>query len=212
MKTVYTFLGDFYNEHSKINSVLQSLELDNVRLIDEKIENVIEVLDRKPDGIIIFKENRLNPKDIDDIYWLTQEIDRKLHDYVDGGGSLIAIHSALTSYPTDSLYVEMLRGKYIGQSNEVLPVKYSFTNAQATGYEDLIDYETSDIHCFVAVDDMTNVFLNSFSSYGEYPAGWFHEYGAGKIMCVVPSHTHEGLGHPDTAKLYVQAIKYCLSL
>lgn len=213
MRQLHAFLGDFYHPHAPIHEWIRktTTAIGHIQLKSFEIQDFEHSLDQSPDILLIFKENRLNPEDIDDHYWLTPAIDEKLAHYVKNGGKLIAIHSALASYPTDSHYQALLKGKFISKPNKPALVKYASAQVQGRGYNAFFDYEVLDEHYFVHVEtEETHVFLQSMSEHGTYEAGWHHEYGKGKVVCLTLGHTTEALNHPQSQSLLTYAINYCL--
>lgn len=213
-KIIYSFLGDYYHNHDDSYEVIKKVTqtVGGIDLFDEKIENIEVALAKNPDVLIIYKENRLNPNAIDDEFWLTPEIDEKIYNYVKNGGKIIGLHAGISSYPSDSKYMDILKGKFLTHPEKMCEVKYVFDNPQAVGYKELIDYTIVDEHYFTAVDVAnTTVFLRSVSEHGEYPAGWYHPYEKGYVICVTPAHSKEGLNDTDTLNLYTHILKEILN-
>ena len=212
-KEICTFLWDFYHNHDNAYPVIKKAveRIENVSLTDCKIEELSAVIDKNPDVIFLGREDRLNPEDETVNRWLTNALDDKITSYVKNGGSLIAMHTAIASYPENSKYVDMLKGYFITHPPEHYLVRYKsneklpFPNSQA------YDFEIMDEHYVVYVDtENTNVFMSHSSAYGEGHAGWYHSYGKGKVMVIVPTHNKEGFEHPEMLRLIHEAITLAL--
>jgi len=217
-KKVFAFLGDFYHQRAPMEKAVQKAisDLENASLVSQlaTAENINLALDADPAMIILGAENRINPQDEVIEFWLTNELDDKLETYVASGGNLVVLHSALASYPADSKYRKMIKGEFISHPPEHVKVRY-YTSAEEgilsgdAGY----DYEVIDEFYVVDVDtEETNVFLYSECEvYGEGLGGWYHDYGKGKVVCVVPTHNVEGFEHEETLRLYRDAIEWGLN-
>lgn len=124
-KTIYSFLGDFYHERDNVYpAVKKAAEIlgDDVILTDCALSELSEVLDldKTPATIIMACEDRINPESDQVNHWLTPEMDNKITSYVKNGGSFIAIHAALASYPKDSKYTDMLKGYFIDHPQSII--------------------------------------------------------------------------------------------
>ena len=239
---IYSFLGDFYHKHENIYpSVKKAAEQAGETLHDRKcISELSDVIDKNPAVIIIAAENRVNPEAEPENLWLTPELDEKLTDYVKNGGSFIAIHAALASYPEDSKYVDMVKGYFVSHPTEHYLVCYTSNekfekmpfcgnvgniadcenagnseiskNSEISEKPAAFDYEVMDEHYVLNVNTAaTNVFMTLSSEFGEGCGGWFHSYGNGKVIAVVPTHNKEGFEHPETVRLYKEAIIWAKS-
>ena len=217
-RKIFAFLGDFYHQ---LSTMEQAIETAVSRFTDVNLkcqlptaENVSQALEQNPEIIIIGAENRINPEDEVVQYWLTDEIDDKLEAYVASGGSLIVLHSGLASYPTDSKYRRMIKGEFLSHPSEHCKVRYLNQdnslpeNLGKDGY----DFEVIDEFYIVDVDvEETNLFLFSeCEEHGEQIASWFHDYGDGKVSCVVPAHNAEAFEHLEMQRLYRDEILWGL--
>ena len=121
-------------------------------------------------------------------------------------GALLALHSGL-AYQTDGIYRRMLRGWFLHHP-EQKTVRYRIvTGAGHVRLTADADFAFKDEHYFVHCEEaQTHVFLRSESEDGESIAGWTHAYGAGRVLCLTPAHTLEGL----TDRAFVQLLADCL--
>jgi len=216
-RKVVAFLGDFYHQRVPLEQVVQRV-LSSIR--DVKLEtqiptaqNMEHALEQTPAMIILGAENRINPEDEVVQCWLTDNIDHQLEAYVAKGGSLVILHSALASYPSDSKYRKMIKGEFISHPPEG-EVRYFCAEGKCPFSEQgHYDYTVIDEFYVVEVDEAeTHVFLYSESeTYGKGLAGWYHAYGQGKVICLVPTHHMEGLTHEETLRLYHSAFEWGLA-
>ncbi|MCL2373306.1 MAG: ThuA domain-containing protein [Defluviitaleaceae bacterium] len=203
---IYSFLGDFYHPHENIYpTVKAALEAAGETLADSQLADLPAILDNNPAAIIMGVENRLNPESDNVTHWLTPEIDQKIEAYVAAGGSIIALHAAIASYPQGSKYIQMLRGYFISHPDEHCLVSYK---GQLGGSH---DFQLMDEFYVVDVDqENTNVFLTSESLHGQGIAGWYHNYGNGKAIVIVPTHRKESNQNPATIRLITAGINWAL--
>ena len=215
MKKICSFLGDYYHNKKIIYDAIGNAltNVDNVLLASLELAEIQDAInEQKPELIIISLENRINPTDEVVDTWLTKDLDTLITNYVKDGGAIIVLHSALASYPHDSKFINMIKGHFVTHPNEHCMVRYTTNDnipfTDKTGF----DYEILDEHYFVEVnEDETNVFMKSFSKeHGEQIAGWFHDHGKGKVMCIAQTHNEEGYKHKDTIRLIERAVEYML--
>lgn len=207
MKKIVALVGDYYHNaevsSKALNSALQPLiDEQEVELSYTTVDEFMDVLLKRPDLVILFKENRLNPQDNQVDVWMTPAVSEAITQYVDGGGSWFAWHSGMASYDKDSAYINMLRGYFKHHPEKHQMVTYK-ENAHPS-------FELLDEHYFVFCDEAhTEVFLRSESIDGSSIAGWRHEYGAGKVYCLTPAHNEEALLHPQMQEHLVRAVRWC---
>lgn len=215
MQTIYAIVGDYY--HSE-DSIRQCLDLALKPLTDSgdcqletiSAEELADRLPSKPDAVILYKEDRVNPKDETVRHWLTEDISAAICRYVEEGGGLLVWHSGLASYPPESAFIRMLGGYF-----EYHPSKHQIVSYKGTLPADpsrAISFDILDEHYFVICDPAnTNVFLESDSVDGHSNAGWHHAYGQGRVCCITPAHNKEGLLHEKMLELLRSSVQRCLA-
>ncbi|ACK42554.1 MULTISPECIES: ThuA domain-containing protein [Dictyoglomus] len=198
MERVLAIVGDYYHPEEKIKETLEFV-LKNTYWVDyASINNFSMLIREDPYLVIIGRENKLNPQDKNSLIWMDDEIENLLVDYVSNGGRLLVMHSGLASYDVSGKYVRELTRGYFKYHPERKMVKYY---GRYPDKDKDIYFEIFDEHYFVEVDkESTNIFLYSTSLDGESVAGWYHEYGKGKILCLTPAH-NEALANENLRKL-----------
>ncbi|OTP24961.1 hypothetical protein A5802_002871 [Enterococcus mundtii] len=204
MKKMITLLGDSYHPHDLLANYFQGISKhfpQELKMTDRTIEQLTKALHEQPDLFLLSKENRLAPE-TNDAFWLNETYDQLITEYVASGGSLIAYHSGLSSYPIHSAFSEMLRGRFLHHPKPT-EVTYREPNGKS--------YKIWDEHYFteVAIGE-TEVLMHSYSHYGESIAAWRHLYGKGKVFCMTPAHFSEGLQHEGNQKVLFDGISWCL--
>jgi type 1 glutamine amidotransferase len=214
MKQLYALLGDYYHPAEYIRpSLLQAVEhsalMQEVEIHYAEIEELQNVLRQKPDCVILFKEDRVNPNEADVRTWMSDEIASDISRYVSGGGSWLAWHSGLASYDKDGEFISMLRGYFEYHPKVHQVVFYKQVN---TGPSTASGFDILDEHYFVNCDEAnTEVYLLSESIDGKSIAGWRHRFGSGKVCCFTPAHRIEGLLDPNLLHVLGEVIRWCCS-
>jgi type 1 glutamine amidotransferase len=214
VKRIVAILGDYYHPYEWIKSSLdQALnelsEMEQIELVEITTDQLEDELKQNPDGVILFKENRLNPTDNVVNHWMNDAVQKSISDYIESGGGLLAWHAGLASYPTEGQYVKMLRGYF-----EYHPVEHQvvyYTGTQESDSLNTVDFDFKDEHYFVEVDEKnTTVFLKSSSVDGTSIGGWRHSYGNGRVCCLTPAHNREGLLASNFTFVLGETIKWVM--
>ncbi|MBO1511334.1 ThuA domain-containing protein [Metabacillus bambusae] len=215
MKKIVALLGDYYHSEEGIQASLNRAltllnENEKVECIEIQTSQLIEELKKKPDAVILFKEDRVNPTDEKVDTWMTDEIGETIAQYVDQGGGWLGWHSGLASYADESSYTKMLKGYF--EYHPELHSQVKYTSVKGNDVFGPVSFEIIDEHYFVKINqEETNIFLKSESEEGQSIAGWFHDYGKGRVCCLTPAHNKEGLLDPRFTELLSKTIKWVSS-
>jgi type 1 glutamine amidotransferase len=213
MKQLIAVLGDYYHPFEAIKkSLSQVLELPSmkekyqVEIVES--EDLTAAIARKPDTVILFKEDRINPNGDEVRTWMTYEMEETIAHYVKEGGGWLAWHSGLASYRRDGVFTGMLRGYFDFHPEINQQVTYRTLNKKEQSQESV--FEILDEHYFVYCDEAnTDIILESESIDGKAISGWRHRYGEGRVCCFTPAHRPEGLLHPGVISLLAENIRWC---
>lgn len=213
-KKILCILGDYYHDHDiayealkKAVDMLNKSGPHTIELIDSDVDGLEETLSRDFDLVILGKENRVNPADEVVNNWMTYDIENKIVDYVNNGGSWLAWHAGLALYNKTGEYTKMLGGYFLSHPSQHEIVRY-IPKENSSGIRLKESFESIDEHYFVKYNlDGSLVFLDSESPYGNVEAGWAREFGAGRVCCLAPTHREEGL----TNKLMLETLAACIS-
>lgn len=207
-------LGDYYHTDEWAK---QSLEIalgygkEDLQIDYCSPEQLTEVLAKQPDVVILFKENRVNPVDENVVTWMTEELSLEITNYVENGGGWLAWHSGLASFPVEGSYVKMLRGTFLYHPEKHQLVHYKTSEGNVI-LPRSTSFEIIDEHYFVHCDrENTNVFLLSESIDGHASAGWSHSFGFGRVCCLTPAHSKEGLMNHDFLKILRSCVNWLIS-
>jgi len=208
MVKIVALVGDYWHDEASVRAGLEAAIIrlsykDEIELQYISYQEVSPVIDNQPDLIINTKMNKLNPKDEQVFTWLTEELDKKIELYVKAGGSFLAWHAGLAGYPSESHYTQMLRGAFDYHPPGLRDVTY--IQKEKT-------FNLSDELYFVTCDEAnTEVYLRSTGIDGDSIAGWEHRYGKGKICCLAPAHTKEGMLNENISRLLASKIDWLLN-
>ncbi|HEY5584364.1 MAG TPA: ThuA domain-containing protein [Ruminiclostridium sp.] len=218
-KKIFLILGDYYHAHDlayqaivKASAMATEGTSQSVELIDSSIENLEEALNQNVDLVVLYKENRVNPTDEVVYNWMTPKIEAKILEYVNRGGSWLAWHNGMASYPETGEYSNMLRGYFLHHPSENKNVKY-FAKENDVGISLEKSFEAMDEHYFVQCNaQKDSVFLSSESVDGKCEAGWAHEFGTGRVCCLTPTHREEGMTNEGMLQILSDCVKWCCKI
>jgi type 1 glutamine amidotransferase len=203
-------LGDYYHSSEWAKQSLEiafSFGKADLQIDYCSTRQLPEILAKQPDAVIHFKENRVNPADENVETWMTEEVSSKITNYVENGGSWLAWHSGLASFPVDGAYIKMLKGYFLYHPQKHHLVHYK-AFADNSALPSATSFDIVDEHYFVHCDsENTNVFLFSESIDGQSAAGWCHSFGDGKVCCLTPAHNKDGLLNEE----FLETLKNCVN-
>jgi type 1 glutamine amidotransferase len=217
MKKVVAIVGDFYHDvdlakESLLTALSSFIEEKRIELKFALVTQISEELMSRPDLVILFAEDRIDPQVNPDLKWMTKDVSDQIVSYVEQGGAWFGWHSGLASYDEESSYVGMLRGYFLSHPKDNQPVTYTSDKETVFG-ETVQPFGFLDEHYMVFCDEPnTNVFLRSASVDGESIAGWHHTFGKGLVCCLTPAHRREGLMDPTFIRILRNSISWTASL
>ena len=209
MKKIAAVIGDFYHHpesiHESMGAALQQLD-ERAAVSYVKVTELKDAIAKQPDLIVLYAENRIDPREEQSQLWMTKELEADIAQYVQNGGRWLAWHSGMASFPLEGDYVKMLRGHFAYHPDQQT-VKYTAAAEQSLIRKDTT-FEFMDEHYFVECDEAnTQVFLRSESVDGSSIAGWHHDYGQGRVYCLAPAHNCGGLLNRDFLHVLTQVFQ-----
>lgn len=214
MEKIWAVIGDYYHPAEWIRQPLQRAidAAGEIEVLECSEKELQHLLSQRPKAVILFKENRINPADSAINHWMDEDLQRTISNYVQSGGGWLAWHSGLASYPVEGMYVNMLKGYFQYHPDPHRLVHYQI-NPKPDLRMDSVSFDIVDEHYFVHCEETeTNVFLRSRSADGDSVAGWYHQFGNGKVCCLTPAHRKEGLLHPQLIDVLGKCIQWVSSL
>ncbi|MGG4144133.1 ThuA domain-containing protein [Paenibacillus algorifonticola] len=220
MRTILAVIGDYYHPAEAIAEGLQQslaplMVSGDIELSYTTVKYLAEELAAKPDAVILYKDNNVNPADEQVQQWLGDETEQAILQYVRAGGGWFAWHSGLASYPSEGGYAQMTRGYFQHHPEQKLVRSLTVEPAGRSGEEHVHiaadqAFETVDEHYFVHCEEAsTTVFMRTYSEDGQSIGGWSHAYGEGRVCCLTPAHNRESLLHPVLGELVNACVQWC---
>jgi type 1 glutamine amidotransferase len=211
---VCAIVGDYYHDPEITVGALDRLperERFDFVVHRERKRFPREVIENS-DILLLARMGRLRPEKSGEL-WLSESDERFILDFVDRGGSLLALHAGAASYPPAGPLHSLLRGRFLHHPPLHPAVHYVvFQEAReiTVGVE---SFTVEDEQYFVEVEaGVTEILLMSQTrEHGESPAGWAHESGAGRVCVLVPGHTETAMIHPMMQRLLQNALDWCLT-
>ena len=143
--------------------------------------------------------------------WMSDAQQKAVWDFVNNGGGFLAVHNAHTMYPKGGLYYKLFGGDFGGH-----PAPYRFTirieNKSHPITAGVEDYDIFDEQHMSKYDlDQEHLLLRSVAPDNKQAAaGWWNEFGKGRMCYLSPGHTPEALNHPMTQRLLRNAMRWVL--
>ncbi|MGD7043263.1 ThuA domain-containing protein [Jeotgalibacillus proteolyticus] len=210
-KKMLAILGDYYHpaDRAKVSLELAVEQMkEPVDVAYREVQDLEKTLRAEWDCVILFAENRLNPEDEQVETWMSAAAADAIASYVKQGGSWLAWHSGLASYKELSTYTNMVKGSFDYHPEKHQMVRYAIERDSA--FSKLDSFSLLDEHYFVSCEtEDQDIFMRSSSVDGESIAGWSHQYGSGKVVCLTPAHNKEGLTDPSFTRLLAMALERC---
>jgi type 1 glutamine amidotransferase len=190
-KTIVALLGDASHEHDVLLADVREVfsgKMPGFEFADARPETLEALLDKDPALLILSKMNPHKLADGSQVDWMDVRREEKIVGYVEAGGNLFVWHSGLATFPPEGKYIQMLGGHFFHRPPDFLKVTYSPV-AGTPMTPDFPAFEAMDEHYQVVCDPgKTTLFLNSSSAEGVSPAGWYRNFGKGRICCLAAPH------------------------
>ena len=157
--------------------------------------------------------------------WKTEAVQQAFVDYVENGGGLLAVHSAVVSGKNDAVFDNLIGCRFISHPHEA-PIMVQPVKPHPV---------TADVHMFCENDEQyrlemitpdADVLIASYSPpqgdesmhdedpYNNVraricPAGYVRTQGKGRVCVIVPGHTHAVWKNPQFQKTLENALHWC---
>lgn len=209
MKKILALLGDYYHPADYLSTGLQEVLGEGYSLqIKKDYQNIDWAKLSEYDIFLLAAEGKIKPEESDNI-WLTAAAEKAIIDFVTAGGGLFVFHCGLADYPVNGSLRELIKGHFIQHPAEhpEIEVKTAIEHPLTVGIE---EFKIIDEQYFVEVDEEdTNIFLTASSEeFGGSLAGWYHNYGQGKVCCLTPGHTLEVLREKMMQRLIINSVNW----
>jgi type 1 glutamine amidotransferase len=146
-------------------------------------------------------------------FWMTDDQQKAIWDFVERGGGFLAVHNAHTMYPPNGPYYKLFGGDFGGH-----PKPWTFTirvenkrHPITAGVEDFEIFDEQHMSKYNL--DQEHLLLRSVARDNQQAAaGWWNEAGKGRFCYLSPGHTTEALNHPMVQLLLRNAARWLLRL
>ena len=212
-------IGDNYHPPDYIPPSLQPV-LENIGLPARFIYDVTQLNARNLKGIrllIILRDGMNWPEPVGDcVFWLTEEQEKVIADFVKNGGGFLSLHNSTALKRLDdkpSLYRDVLGSSYNGHGpgDEKFEVKVVNRDHPITaGVNDYVavdERHTPIIHA----DDIT-LLMEAVSGDKTSVNGYVRTHGKGRVCHLANGHNLEVLQNPEMQKLMTNGALWCLGI
>ena len=133
MKKICAIIGDFYHNPETLAKAIKNLpDRKRWELFLHKEEGFPRRALERMDLLILARMGRLRPEESDD-RWCSESDERFIFDFVEQGGSLLALHAALASYTPNGPLHMLMRGHFLHHPPLHPAVQYLVLEANGEG-------------------------------------------------------------------------------
>ena len=207
-------MGDRYHSATHIrNGLMVPLALENIPVVYiENHEALTADALKDFNLLILFKDGNTWPNGYESgtqKKWMTDEQQQAISDFVNNGGSFLALHNSHGLYPKGGPFYEIFDGDYGGHPEpEEFMIRIENKEHPITaGVEDFRVYDEQHMSKYYG-DSEQLIMRNVSDANKSAPAGWWREVGKGKFCYLSPGHTPEALKHPMVELLIRNSIRW----
>ncbi|KAJ3052937.1 hypothetical protein HK097_005385 [Rhizophlyctis rosea] len=230
---IVAVVGDYYHNPAHIKTCINTaLADDEASSAHSSISTSVSYIpnaellaalksNTPPRAVILASLGDLTPTADARTYWLTQDLQNAIAHYVKSGGAWIVLHSGLAGFDWENskVYLDVTKG-YFTFHPDLCTVHHIPTSVGATASSPITPRAftlPSDEHYHIKLTDAdnTSVFLKTTSDLGkegEQVAGWYHEYGQGRVIAVTVAHTEESLSDPNVVGIVRDCVRWAANL
>ena len=140
-------------------------------------------------------------------FWMTDEQQKAIWDFVNNGGGFLAIHNAHTLYPPNGLYYQLWWHSAAIRNRTRSASALKNKNHPITAVEDFDIYDEQHMSKYCR-PGAPSAALFVLIILNRRPAGWWREMGKGRFGHLLPGHTPEALNHPMVQRLIENAARW----
>ncbi len=163
--------------------------------------------------LVILRDGQIYPPEsARGVMWMTDDQQKAVVDFVQGGGAFLNLHNSMGLYPAGGPYLSIVGGHYIPHgplerfTTEVVDhdhyITRGVTNFFCADEQHTPPYETNKVH----------LLLRNVSDDGKKigAAGWEYEPGKGRVVHLANGHTREALNNPMFQLLMRNSVNWLL--
>ncbi|MBD3183226.1 MBL fold metallo-hydrolase, partial [Candidatus Poribacteria bacterium] len=166
---------------------------------------------------VILRDGMIWPEpDGKQVFWMTEEQEKAIAEFVKNGGGLLALHNSTALKCLDEkacIYRDMLGCSYNGHGpgDEKFDVKVVNKDHPVTrGVEDYVAVDER--HTPIMHTDDATILLEAVSDNEKSVNGFVRNYGKGRICHLANGHNLEVLQNPNMQKLMTNAALWCCGM
>lgn len=215
-------IGDRYHHPGYIRPALEracrQAEVDvrfvyDVRLLTRELVADYDILIILRDGMLWPTPGENDPFGKERVFWLTEDQERAIAEFVGGGGGYLAIHNATALKALDgraSLYHEVLGASYAGHGPERETYAVVVTRPTHPVAATVSQYQVNDERHWprLHVSDV-EIFLEAVSGEQRSVHGFTRLYQKGRICYLANGHNRETLELAAVQEMLVKALRWC---
>ena len=141
---------------------------------------------------------------------LTDEEEKSLVDFVEGGKNLLAVHSATVVDEKNAKYIDLIGGRFVTHS-PYHEFEVKIEDAEHPVTKGLEDFKISDeLYVLDREPEGAHVLATAVWEDKTQPMVYTKKYGKGKVLYNALGHNELSFNNPAFRKLIVQGIKWLL--
>jgi len=175
------------------------------------------------DAVLICKSDEVSQADKSE--WKTDAVQKAFIEYIENGGGLVAVHSALVQGKSTEALDKLIGCRFLGHPNNC-PVTVAPLKSHPVTDGVSLFIETDEHYKIEIIMPDADVLLASYSpAQGEeskyesepyfntpssiYPAGFVRTQGKGRVCVLTPGHLTSVWLNPQFQKLLTNALNWC---
>lgn len=168
---------------------------------------------REYDAVIIAKGNALNGANAQAPWFeegITYVDPNGYKKYVEEGGAILVMHAGATYTSERCPSMSAFLGTRFITHPPQCPVEFKVANANHLIMEDIHNFTfPQDEHYQIEIlDERLEVFAQTSSPAGTFPAGLSREYGNGRLCILTPGHNAFAINYPEYQKVLLNALDW----
>jgi len=216
MPNALVLIGDNYHPPAYIRPSLEII-LQKIGMPARFIYDVTKLSARSLENVrllIVLRDGMLWPEPGGDmVFWMTEDQEKAVAEFVDNGGGFLALHNATTLKCLDdrpTIYRDVLGSSYNGHGAGDEKFNVRVVKADHPVTAGVNDYAAVDErHAPIIHTDDITILLEAVSGDQTSVNGYVRTYGKGRICHLANGHNLDMLQAPDVQKLMINGALWC---
>lgn len=138
---------------------------------------------------------------------LTDQELTAFREYVEGGGGVLAVHSATASYKRTPAYFPILGGRFIGHG-PVEPIAVRPSRTDGGIFAGIDGFTVKDELYLHELQPDIRIHFETTHAGEAAPMVWTREPGAGRVCYVCPGHRAASMSHPSVQAILQRGLQW----